>query len=151
MAIDLSASWSYLSGRRGTVPYNIIWGLALEECGGEIPVIVYGEKLFDIAGWKTAGDVIKNIFSGISGLVQPFQTYRNINDYKLPDSHHLDINANLSVKHRLGETIVGLCVYNVYNHYNISNVYMGYSGNKAVLKGICPFPIMPSINITQKF
>lgn len=151
VAIDLSASWSYLSGRRGTVPYNIIWGLALDEYGGEIPVIVYGEKLFGISVWRTAGDVIKNIFSGISGLVQPFQTYRNINDYKLPDSHHLDINANLSVKHRLGETIVGLCVYNVYNHYNISNVYMGYSGNKAVLKGICPFPIMPSINITQKF
>lgn len=151
VAIDLSASWSYLSGRRGTVPYNIIWGLALDEYGGEIPVIVYGEELFGISVWRTAGDVIKNIFSGISGLVQPFQTYRNINDYKLPDSHHLDINANLSVKHRLGETIVGLCVYNVYNHYNISNVYMGYSGNKAVLKGICPFPIMPSINITQKF
>ena len=151
VAIDFSASWSYLSGRRGTVPYNIIWGLALDEYGGEIPVIVYGEELFGISVWRTAGDVIKNIFSGISGLVQPFQTYRNINDYKLPDSHHLDINANLSVKHRLGETIVGLCVYNVYNHYNISNVYMGYSGNKAVLKGICPFPIMPSINITQKF
>lgn len=151
VAIDLSASWSYLSGRRGTVPYNIIWGLALDEYGGEIPVIVYGEELFGISVWRTAGDVIKNIFSGISGLVQPFQTYRNINDYKLPDSHHLDINANLSVKHRLGETIVSLCVYNVYNHYNISNVYMGYSGNKAVLKGICPFPIMPSINITQKF
>lgn len=151
VAIDLSASWSYLSGRRGTVPYNIIWGLALDEYGGEIPVIVYGEELFGISVWRTAGDVIRNTFSGISGLVQPFQTYRNINDYKLPDSHHLDINANLSVKHRLGETIVGLCVYNVYNHYNISNVYMGYSGNKAVLKGICPFPIMPSINITQKF
>ena len=151
VAIDLSASWSYLSGRRGTVPYNIIWGQSLDEYGGEIPVIVYGEELFGISVWKTAGDVIKNTFSGISGLVQPFQTYRNINDYKLPDAHHLDINANLSVKHRLGETIVGLCVYNVYNHYNISNVYMGYSGNKAVLKGICPFPIMPSINITQKF
>lgn len=151
VAIDLSASWSYLSGRRGTVPYNIIWGQTIREYGGEIPVIVYGEELFGISGWKTAGDVIRNIIGAISGFVQPFQTYRNINDYKLPDSHHLDINANLSVKHHLGETIVGLCVYNVYNHYNISNVYMGYSGNKAVLKGICPFPIMPSINITQKF
>lgn len=151
VAIDLSASWSYLSGRRGTVPYNIIWGQTIREYGGEIPVIVYGEELFGISGWKTAGDVIRNIIGAISGFVQPFQTYRNINDYKLPDAHHLDINANLSVKHRLGETIVGLCVYNVYNHYNISNVYMGYSGNKAVLKGICPFPIMPSINITQKF
>lgn len=151
VAIDLSASWSFLSGRRGTVPYNIIWGQTIREYGGEIPVIVYGEELFGISGWKTAGDVIRNIIGAISGFVQPFQTYRNINDYKLPDAHHLDINANLSVKHRLGETIVGLCVYNVYNHYNISNVYMGYSGNKAVLKGICPFPIMPSINITQKF
>ena len=151
VSIDLSASWNYQSGRRGTVPYTIVWGTALQEYGREQPVIVYGEKILDIIGWWTIGDVVKNEFHTITGFVQPFQTYRNINDYKLPDSHHLDINANLSVKHRLGETVVGLGVYNIYNHYNVSSVYMGYNGKKAVLKGVCPFPIMPSICITQKF
>ena len=151
VSIDLSASWNYQSGRRGTVPYTIVWGTTLEEYGGEIPVIVYGDNIMDIRGWITVGDVVKNRFHSLAGIVQPFQTFRNINDYKLPDSHHLDINANLSIKHRLGETVVGLGVYNIYNHYNVSSVYMGYNGKKAVLKGVCPFPIMPSISITQKF
>ena len=151
VSIDLSASWNYQSGRRGTVPYTIVWGTTLEEYGGEIPVIVYGDNIMDIRGWITVGDVVKNRFHSLAGIVQPFQTFRNINDYKLPDSHHLDINANLSIKYRLGETVVGLGVYNIYNHYNVSSVYMGYNGKKAVLKGVCPFPIMPSISITQKF
>lgn len=151
VSIDLSVSWNYQSGRRGTVPYAIVWGTTLEECGREIPVIVYGDNIMDIRGWITVGDVVKNRFHSLAGIVQPFQTFRNINDYKLPDSHHLDINANLSVKHRLGETVVGLGVYNIYNHYNVSSVYMGYNGKNAVLKGVCPFPIMPSISITQKF
>jgi len=47
--------------------------------------------------------------------------------------------------------VIGLGIYNVYNHYNISNVYIGYKDQKAILKGICPFPFMPSISFTQKF
>lgn len=80
-------------------------------------MIVYGDNIMDIRGWITVGDVVKNRFHSLAGIVQPFQTFRNINDYKLPDSHHLDINANLSIKYRLGETVVGLGVYNIYNHY----------------------------------
>ncbi len=151
VAIDLSASWTYQSGRRGNVPYTIVWGTTLGEYGGVVPVMMYGEKLYEIMGWRTMGDVVNDKFRDITGIVLPFQTFRNVNDYKLPDSHHLDVNASLSMKHRLGETVIGIGVYNVYNHYNVSSVYMGYSGNKAVLKGICPFPIMPSISITQKF
>lgn len=46
VSIDLSASWNYQSGRRGTVPYTIVWGTTLEEYGGEIPVIVYGDSVW---------------------------------------------------------------------------------------------------------
>ena len=62
VSIDLSASWNYQSGRRGTVPYTIVWGTTLEEYGGEIPVIVYGDNIMDIRGWITVGDVVKNRF-----------------------------------------------------------------------------------------
>lgn len=78
VSIDLSASWNYQSGRRGTVPYTIVWGTALEEYGGEIPVIVYGDNIMDIRGWITVGDVVKNRFHSLAGIVQPFQTFRNI-------------------------------------------------------------------------
>ena len=154
VAIDLSASWSYLSGRRGTVPYNVIWGQTIREYGGKTPVMSYGETLFEIMTWWTSqgnDEVVRNWFTGIGGIGQSFQTFSKVNDYKLPDIHHLDINATISIKHRLGESIVGIGVYNVYNHFNVSSAYFGYSDNKAVLKGICPFPIMPSISFTQKF
>ena len=154
IALDLSASWTYQSGRRGTVPYAITYGQSLREYNYNIPAVAYGEILFYISAITSpyAIDIYKVAFSdGIIGVAQPFHTFRNINDFKLPDSHHLDINANLSIKSRLGESVIGLGIYNVYNHFNISNVYIGYKDQKAILKGICPFPFMPSISLTQKF
>lgn len=61
------------------------------------------------------------------------------------------MTASFAVRHRLGETSIGLSVYNIYNRKNVSNVYVGYERNKIVLKGICPFPIMPSLIVTHKF
>ena len=154
IALDLSASWTYQSGRRGTVPYSITYGQSLREYNYHIPAVAYGEILFYISAITSPKgiDIYKVAFSeGLIGVAQPFHTFRNINDFKLPDTHHLDINANLSIKHRLGESVIGLGIYNVYNHYNISNVYIGYKDQKAILKGICPFPFMPSISLTQKF
>lgn len=154
IALDLSASWSYQSGRRGTVPYSITYGQSLREYNYHIPAVAYGEILFYISAITSplGIDIYKVAFSeGLIGVAQPFHTFRNINDFKLPDTHHLDINANLSIKSRLGESVIGLGIYNVYNHYNISNVYIGYKDQKAILKGICPFPFMPSISLTQKF
>ena len=154
ISLDLSASWTYQSGRRGTVPYSITYGQSLREYNAQIPVVAYGEILFYLIGISSplGIDIYKVAFSeGIIGVAQPFHTFRNINDFKLPDTHHLDINASLSIKSRLGESVIGLGIYNVYNHYNISNVYIGYKDQKAILKGICPFPFMPSISLTQKF
>ncbi|MBR6247564.1 MAG: TonB-dependent receptor [Muribaculaceae bacterium] len=154
MSLDLSASWTYQSGRRGMVPYAITYGQGIREYNYNIPVTAYGEILFKVNAFETPySDDIYNVAftSGIIGVAQPFHTFRDINDFKLPDSHHLDVNANLSIMHRLGESVIGLGIYNVYNHYNISHVYIGYKDNKAVLKGICPFPFMPSISFTQKF
>ena len=153
LGLDFSAAWSYQSGRRGTVPYGITYGQSIYEFVGRYPVVAYGEVLFYIENWTTVlGDIgIDTRLGSPAGDVQPFHSFRNINDFKLPDSHHLDVNANLSIKYRLGESVIGLGIYNVYNHYNVSNVYIGYRDNKAVLKGICPFPLMPSISFTQKF
>ena len=154
ISLDLSASWTYQSGRRGTVPYSITYGQSLREYNYHIPAVAYGEILFYISAITSplGIDIYKVAFSeGLIGVAQPFHTFRNINDFKLPDSHHLDINANLSIKSHIGESVIGLGIYNVYNHYNISNVYIGYKDQKAILKGICPFPFMPSISLTQKF
>lgn len=153
LGLDFCASWTYQTGRRGTVPYSITYGQSIEEGVNNLPALAYGKVFYYFNGTYISYD--RNPYDnelGYFGLIaQPFHSFRNINDFKLPDCHHLDININLSIKHRLGESLIGLCIYNVYNHYNVSNVYIGYENNKAVLKGICPFPFMPSLSLTQKF
>jgi len=153
MWLELSASWTYQTGRRGTVPYSITYGQSIEEYGRLLPVVAYGEVLFYFQAFKLRnGDIMYDTDLGYIGVTaQPFHSFRNINDFKLPDTHHLDINANLTIRNRFGESVIGLGIYNVYNHYNVSNVYVGYKDNRAILKGICPFPFMPSISFTQKF
>ena len=153
MWLELSASWTYQTGRRGTVPYSITYGQSIEEYGRLLPVVAYGEVLFYFQAFKLRnGEIMYDTDLGYIGVTaQPFHSFRNINDFKLPDTHHLDINANLTIRNRFGESVIGLSIYNVYNHYNVSNVYVGYKDNRAILKGICPFPFMPSISFTQKF
>ena len=46
---------------------------------------------------------------------------------------------------------MALSIYNVYDRLNVSNVYVGFKDTHAVLKGMCPFPFMPSLSFTHKF
>ena len=153
IGLELSTSWTYQTGRRGTVPYSITYGQSIEEYGRLLPVVAYGEVLFYFQAYKLRdGEIMYDTDLGYIGVTaQPFHSFRNINDFKLPDTHHLDINANLTINNRFGESVIGLSIYNAYNHYNVSNVYVGYKDNRAILKGICPFPFIPSISFTQKF
>lgn len=151
--INLSASWTYQTGRRGTVPYTIIYGQGLRESNQIVPVIVYGKPLFNLVEGQFVlyGHEYDVDFTSTS-LAQAFHTFRSVNDFKLPDVHHLDININFTFKYKFGgTTMIDIGCYNVYNHFNCSSVYIAYDGNRTVLKGISPFPIMPSISITQKF
>ena len=146
-SFDLSASWSYITGRRGIVPtIDLFGGMSYEydprgNFSSSGPVgILPGTQITQYPEQTTHLD----------RFVQ-FYTYRGFNNYKLPSQHHLDIGVNFSVKHNLGESIIGISVYNIYNRMNISNVYISYHNDSTVLKGVCLFPIMPSINYTHKF
>jgi hypothetical protein len=45
-----------------------------------------------------------------------------------------------------------LNIYNVYNRMNVNTAYLSMDeNNKLVLKGQCPFPIMPTLSYTHKF
>ena len=146
MYIDVTASWSYLSGRRGTLPVVIADYGSFYECNP------YGYEMWGSMSGHTVFSEITNpevlsYFKKLLGMM----TYRELNDYKLPDTHHLDISANFSIKHKFGESIIGLSVYNVYNQMNPSAAYIGIDNNEVVVKCICPFPIMPSLSYTHKF
>lgn len=153
LSLDLSAAWTYQTGRRGSVPYVVAYSPRLQEEINGQPRYMYGYFMHGIGPYVLPGNT--NLFAydfrGEEVPANPYQTYRDINDFKLPDTHHLDLNASLKILSRYGESSIGLGIYNVYNHYNVSNVYVGYHNGKMVLKGVCPFPFMPSLSLTHKF
>ena len=141
----LSASWTYQSGRRGILANTSMYGGVLQEWdpsfrpeSSTLKEQEYMQNRDDAAHWAE-----------MPGM---FTTYRERNNYKLPDVHHLDVGITYSVNHRrFGASEVNLSFYNLYNQKNINSVYIGTNNKKYVLKGICMFPFMPSLTYTLKF
>ena len=141
----LSASWTYQSGRRGILANTSMYGGVLQEWdpsfrpeSSTLKEQEYMQNRDDATHWAE-----------MPGL---FTTYRERNNYKLPDVHHLDVGITYSVNHRrFGASEVNLSFYNLYNQQNINSVYIGTNDKKYVLKGICMFPFMPSLTYTLKF
>ena len=141
----LSASWTYQSGRRGILANTSMYGGVLQEWdpsfrpeSSTLKEQEYMQNPNEAEHWAE-----------MPGL---FTTYRERNNYKLPDVHHLDVGITYSVNHRrFGASEVNLSFYNLYNQKNINSVYIGTNDKKYVLKGICMFPFMPSLTYTLKF
>lgn len=142
---DMSAAWTYQTGKRGILATTALYGGTLNEYDP------YGNITSN--NYYKGGDQRGDIPDGTMYFrkFSRFYSYSERNGFKLPDVHRLDIGINYSIKHQTGESSIGLTIYNVYNRQNISNVYIGYDNNKTVLKGICQFPFMPSLNYTYKF
>ncbi len=145
--LDLSLSWSYITGRRGNVPTVNIYGGISEEYDPRGNFLAGSITEAEMRSWQIDDPYTAEQFDR---FIQ-FYTYKGFNNYKLPSQHHLDVGVNLSLKHTLGESVFGISVYNIYNRMNVSNVYIGYHNNLTVLKGVCLFPIMPSVSYTHKF
>ncbi|NDW12909.1 TonB-dependent receptor [Bacteroides sp. 214] len=142
---EVSAAWTYQTGRRGILSTTAIYGGKVDEYDPYgVPTSADSYKHGDGYGDIPDGATYFRKFSR-------FYTYSERNGYKLPDIHRLDVGVNYSVKHQRGESVIGLSIYNLYNQQNVSNVYIGYDKNKTVLKGVCMFPFMPSLNYTLKF
>lgn len=147
--LDLSASFSYQTGRRGTIPYTCLFGYTIRDYDYKVNDGHF--SYWDVIAGKSEAKLYETYLGNPN--LSPLQlfSYKTRNDFKLPDVHHLDITATLTHRSKIGDCSVGLSLYNVYNHKNISNVYVGYDKNHLVLKGICPFPFMPSLILTYKF
>jgi len=140
---EVTASWNYQTGRRGSIPSYIIY----------TPSLAFSDNYFN--------PVSSDLYDNPDGSRRPDltyfdkflakNTYRERNGSVLPATHHLDLSVTYRLNHRNGSSAICLSVYNVYNHMNITNVYLGYENGKRVLKGICPFPCMPSLTYTFSF
>lgn len=141
----LSASWTYQSGRRGILANTSMYGGVLQE---------WDPSFRPESSTLKEQEYMQNPNEAEHWAEMPgmFTTYRERNNYKLPDVHHLDVGITYSVNHRrFGASEVNLSFYNLYNQQNINSVYIGTNDKKYVLKGICMFPFMPSLTYTLKF
>ena len=125
---QIGSSWTYQSGRRGTIASLSTYGGNMQDYSGldnESSSVSYGEVL---------------------------RTYvSERNNFILPPVHRLDFSVSFFYNHSWGVSEFNATIYNLYNRMNISNVYMSYSNGQPSLKGVCIFPFMPSFAYTLKF
>jgi TonB dependent receptor/CarboxypepD_reg-like domain/TonB-dependent Receptor Plug Domain len=90
---------------------------------------------------------------------QPVQAYSNINAYRLPAYHRLDISATYTPQRSKPRKLQGSWTFSIYNVYNRHNPYFMYVDNEGTItKGIkvtvyevSILPIIPSITYNFKF
>ena len=148
---DFSASWTFQSGRRANISTTIGTGGVLDDFNDYEPGwsdILHGRDFSQNPNYQYETQVY---YEGtkIEDIVR-MNTYRNRNSYTLPAVHRLDISLSHHGSIGIGEMICDVGIYNVYNRQNLSSVYWGYTSNRLALKGVCLFPIMPSITLTLK-
>ena len=146
---DFSASWTFQSGRRANISTTTITGGSPDEFNDFQPEV---SKIGLDYSMNPNFHYLANMYyenTYFEDIVR-MDTYRNRNSYTLPPVHRLDISLSHHGNIGIGEMICDIGIYNLYNRQNLSSVYWGYTDNKPALKGVCLFPIMPSISLTLK-
>ena len=153
---DLSASWTYQSGRRTNIAAVTMNGGMPDEFNAYMPEWIGngGQGSYQGFDYTNNPDFIQyaeSYYLGthIEDLVR-MDTYRQRNGYTLPPVHRLDISLSHHGSIGIGEMICDIGIYNVYNRQNISSVYWGYRNNRPALMGVCLLPFMPSLSLTLK-
>lgn len=147
---DLSAAWTYQSGRRATFASTSVPSPVFDEFNNYIP-LADGYK----RQWYPENPAYETTTDGyyedtyVAHVVR-MNTYGKRNGYVLPAVHRLDLSLSHHGSIGIGEMICDISIYNLYNQQNISTVYWGFQDNRRALKGVCMFPIMPSISLTLK-
>lgn len=147
---DFTAAWTYQTGRRATINTTTVTGGIFDEFNNYYPTtsdpgqVDYTQN--PAYEEFTAAYYTETYIDHIVRL----DSYRQRNSYIMPAIHRLDISLSHHGSIGIGEMICDIGIYNLYCQQNISSVYWGYTNNRRTLKGVCMFPIMPSISLTLK-
>ncbi|MDE6809211.1 MAG: TonB-dependent receptor, partial [Muribaculaceae bacterium] len=148
---DISAAFFYATGRRVTIPDHLTYAgmLAMAD-----------HTVVDI-GLSSHFDPLYNIPTSYSGIVMPseafdvymrYEGYAMKNNLELPYEMRLDISMAMTVKHLIGESTFTVGATNLLNRKNLSDAFIGTTqGGTLIVKGVCNFPLMPTISYTYSF
>lgn len=147
---DFSAAWTFQSGRRVTFATSTIVGQVFDGFSNYYPSTSNGPEI-DYLQNPAYADITTDYYEDtyVQHLVRT-NTYGQRNSYVLPAVHRLDVSLSHHGSIGIGEMICDIGIYNLYNQQNVSSIYWGYESSRPVLKGVCMFPIMPSISLTLK-
>lgn len=78
--------------------------------------------------------------------------FDQMNDYRIPSYHRLDIGANRKKLTKYGHSVWSLSIYNVYNRQNPFYVFQGWNNaGFKTLKQVSLFPMIPSFSWKFQF
>lgn len=150
--IDLSARYSYVSGRKVTIPDHISYAGMLHMADHYIQNPGASSFLDAHLFAFTSADGTVTIPTDFFDQYMRFEGYSHRGNYKLPSESSLDISMALNIMHPIGQSRLTIGVTNLLNHKNLSNVYLASTpSGQSYLKGVCDFPIMPSLSYTYIF
>ena len=142
---EVSAMWTYQSGRRGNLATTALLTGQLDEYDPSL------DMLSSSAGFYQPGFSLGLLDkTHLQRFLRKYSYYER-NGYRLPASHRLDVGVTYTLRHRRCASAFNLTIYNVYNRQNVSNAYVGYDKNEVVVKGVCVLPFMPSLSYTISF
>lgn len=129
--MDIGASWEFYTGGTTTI-------------AEQVTLIPYPDKSGE--PWWT-------------GTQQEADYIENRNNYRMPESHRLNIGINFHKKKKYGIRTWNISVYNIYNAMNPTFLYRTteYEGSgenyqtRTVLKKVSILPFIPSVSYTYKF
>jgi hypothetical protein len=86
------------------------------------------------------------------GWSPQLSNFDQMNDYRMPSYHRLDLGANRKKDTNYGHSVLSISVYNVYNRLNPFYLYQGFNqaGNNALMQ-VSLFPIIPSVSWKFQF
>ncbi|MCR4765113.1 MAG: TonB-dependent receptor [Bacteroidaceae bacterium] len=147
---DFSAAWTYQSGRRASIATTTIGTGQLDEYNNYMPHVVAGGALDLRRNPAYSNETNEYYLDTDFAHVVRMDSYSQRNSFVFPAVHRLDVSLIHHGSIGIGEMICEVGIYNLYNQQNISSVYWGYKDNRRSLKGVCMFPIMPSLSLTLK-
>ena len=147
---DFSAAWTFQTGRRASLASSTVPNGVLDEFNNYYPTSSDGRDIDYLANPAFSDRTTEYLTDSYFEHLVRMNTYRERNSYVMPAIHHLDISLSHHGSIGIGEMICDVGIYNLYNQQNISSVYWGFDKNRRALKGVCIFPIMPSISLTLK-
>ena len=144
----VSASWSYQTGRLGTLPDICApeaYVTGISPSGAPIVIGGHWEEIATSYPWQSGSSEVETFHYS-------WRTYASKrNNYRLPANHHLDISVSYLFKHKWGESDFNVTLYNVYNQMNVTNTYLEHENRMTTLTGVCLFPFIPSFSYSLKF